>query len=85
MTNAITIHEQAGFTTSGIQVSSIIASTFEINKKLDKTIIRLSRYVDGRFALTVNGSRVELTAEELDRIGELFQTQARNVINSRED
>ena len=85
MTNAITIHEQAGFATSGIQVSSIIASTFEINKKVDKTIIRLSRYADGRFALTVNGSRVELTAEELDRIGELFQTQAEDVINSRED
>lgn len=85
MTDTITIHEQPGFATSSIQVSSILASTFEINKKVDKTIIRLSKYSDGSFALTVNGSRVELTAEELDRIGELFQTQARNVINSRED
>ena len=85
MTDTITIHEQPGFATSSIRPTSILASTFEINKKVDKTIIRLSKYSDGSFALTVNGSRAELTAEELDRIGELFQTQARNVINSRED
>ena len=85
MTDTITIHEQAGFATSGIQVTSILASTFEISKKVDKTIIRLSQYLDGSFALTVNGSRAELTAEELDRIGELGRTQARNVINSRKD
>lgn len=85
MTDTITIHEQSGFATSGIQPTSILASTFEISKKVDKTIIRLSRYVDGGFVLTVNGSRAELTAEELDRIGELFHTQAEDVINSRED
>ena len=54
MTDTITIHEQAGFATSGIQVTSILASTFEISKKVDKTIIRLSQYLDGSFALTVN-------------------------------
>lgn len=85
MTDTITIHEQPGFSTSRIQPTSILASTFEINKKVDKTIIRLSRYLDGSFALTLNGSRAKLTAEELDRIGELFRTQARNVINSRKD
>lgn len=85
MTDTITIHEQQGFSTSRILSTSILASTFEINKKVDKTIIRLSRYLDGSFVLTLNGSRAELTAEELDRIGELFRTQARNVINSRED
>lgn len=85
MTDTITIHEQQGFSTSRILSTSILASTFEINKKVDKTIIRLSRYLDGSFALTLNGSRAELTAEELDRIGELFRTQARNIINNRKD
>lgn len=85
MTDTITIHEHQGFSTSRIQPTSILASTFEISKKVDKTIIMLSRYVDGGFVLTVNGSRAELTAEELDRIGELFHTQAEDVINSRED
>lgn len=85
MTDTITIHEHQGFSTSSIQPTSILASTFEINKKVDKTIIRLSRHFDGSFVLMLNGSHAELTAEELDRIGELFRTQARNVINSRED
>lgn len=85
MTDTITIHEQQGFSTSRIQPTSILASTFRIDKKVDRTIIGLSQYLDGSFALTVNGSRAELTAEELDRIGELFRTQARNVINSRKD
>lgn len=85
MTDTITIHEHQGFSTSSIQPTSILASTFEINKKVDKTILRLSRHFDGSFVLTLNGSHAELTAEELDRIGELFRTQARNVINSRED
>lgn len=85
MTDTIAIREQQGFSTSRIQPTSILVSTFEIDKKVDKTIILLSRYLDGSFALTLNGSRAELTAEELDRIGELFRTQARNVINSRKD
>lgn len=85
MTDTITIHEQQGFSTSRILPTSILASTFEISKKVDKTIIRLSQYLDGSFALTVNGSRAELTAEELDRIGELFRTQARSIISNRKD
>lgn len=85
MTDTITIHEQQGFSTSSIQPTSILASTFKIDKKVDKTIILLSQYLDGRFVLTLNDSRAELTAEELDRIGELFRTQARNMINNRKD
>lgn len=85
MTDSVTIHEQQGFSTSHIHPSSIIASTFKIDKKVDKTIILLSQYLDGRFVLTLNDSRAELTAEELDRIGELFRTQARNMINNRKD
>lgn len=85
MTDTITIHEQQGFSTSRIQPASILASTFKIDKKVDKTIILLSQYLDGRFVLTLNDSRAELTAEELDRIGELFRTQARNMINNRKD
>lgn len=85
MTDTITIHEQQGFSTGRIQPTSILASTFKIDKKVDKTIILLSQYLDGRFVLTLNDSRAELTAEELDRIGELFRTQARNMINNRKD
>lgn len=85
MTDTITIHEQQGFSTSRIQPTGILASTFKIDKKVDKTIILLSQYLDGRFVLTLNDSRAELTAEELDRIGELFRTQARNMINNRKD
>lgn len=85
MTDTITIREQQGFSTSRIQPTSILASTFRIDKKVDKTIILLSQYLDGRFVLTLNDSRAELTAEELDRIGELFRTQARNMINNRKD
>lgn len=85
MTDTITIHEQQGFSTDRIQPTSFLASTFKIDKKVDKTIILLSQYLDGSFVLTLNGSRAELTAEELDRIGELFRTQARNVINNRKD
>lgn len=85
MTDTITIREQQGFSTSRIQPTSILASTFKIDKKVDKTIILLSQYLDGRFVLTLNDSRAELTAEELDRIGELFRTQARNMINNRKD
>ncbi|MDB1521154.1 hypothetical protein [Bifidobacterium adolescentis] len=85
MTDTITIHEQQGFSTSRILPTSILASTFEINKKVDKTIIRLSQHLDGSFVLTLDGSRAELTAEELDRIGELFRTQARSIISNRKD
>lgn len=85
MTDTITIHEQQGFSTGRIQPVSILARTFKINKKVDKTIISLSQYLDGSFVLTLNDSRAELTAEELDRIGELFRTQARNMINNRKD
>lgn len=85
MTDTITIHEQQGFSTSRIQPTSILASTFKIDKKVDKTIILLSQYLDGSFVLTLNDSCAELTAEELDRIGELFRTQARNMINNRKD
>jgi hypothetical protein len=85
MTDTITIHEQRGFSTSRIQPTGILASTFRIDKKVDKTIILLSQYLNGRFVLTLNDSRAELTAEELDRIGELFRTQARNMINNRKD
>lgn len=85
MTDTITIHEQQGFSTGRIQPTSILARTFKIDRKVDKTIISLSQYLDGSFVLTLNDSRAELTAEELDRIGELFRTQARNVINNRKD
>ena len=85
MTDTITIHEHQGFSTSSIQPTSILASTFKIDKKVEKTIILLSQYLDGSFVLTLNDSHVKLTAEELDRIGELFRTQARNMINNRKD
>lgn len=85
MTDTIAIHEQQGFSTSRIQPTSILARTFKIDKKVDKTIISLSQYLDGSFVLTLNDSRAKLTAEELDRIGELFRTQARNMINNRKD
>ena len=57
MTDTITIHEQQGFSTSRILPTSILASTFEINKKVDKTIIRLSQHLDGSFVLTLDGVR----------------------------
>ena len=85
MTDTITIHEQPAFIPSRIQPSGLCYGSIEISRQVEKTIIRLSRYADGSFALTVDGSRVKLTAEELDRIGELFRTQAENVINSRKD
>lgn len=85
MTDTIAIHEQRGFSTGRIQPDSFLARTFKIDKKVDKTIILLSQYLDGSFVLTLNDSRAELTAEELDRIGELFRTQARNTINNRKD
>ena len=85
MTDRITFREQLGFSTDRIQAGSFLARTFKIDKKVEKTIILLSQYLDGSFVLTLNDSRAELTAEELDRIGELFRTQARNVINNRKD
>ena len=85
MTDMITIREQQGFSTGRIQPDSFLARTFKIDKKVDKTIILLSQYLDGSFVLTLNDSRAKLTAEELDRIGELFRTQARNMINNRKD
>lgn len=85
MTDTITIREQQGFSTDRIQPGSLLARTFKIDKKVEKTIILLSQYLDGSFVLTLNDSRAKLTAEELDRIGELFRTQARNMINNRKD
>lgn len=85
MTDTITIREQQGFSIGRIQPTSFLARTFKIDKKVDKTIILLSQYLDGSFVLTLNDSRAKLTAEELDRIGELFRTQARNTINNRKD
>lgn len=38
MTDTITIHEQQGFSTSRIQPTSILASTFKIDKKMDNNI-----------------------------------------------
>lgn len=50
MTDTITIHEQQGFSTSRIQPTNILASTFEINKKVDKPNYLLRRI---KFALAV--------------------------------
>lgn len=50
MTDTITIHEQQGFSTSRIQPTNTLASTFEINKKVDKPNYLLRRI---KFALAV--------------------------------
>ena len=79
MTDTITIHEQPAFVPSRIQPSGLCYGSIEISRQVEKTIIRLSRYADGSFALTVGGSRVELTADELAKIANAFHTQAENV------
>jgi len=71
----IILETQHGSPTSTLP-ADIIEGTCNVSRTVRKTFLSLTMYIDGLSRLNVHDPNAKLTANELDRLADLFHEQA---------